>query len=84
MFGSYFPPGTPVRYDGMEDGPEYGVVVYCWFDDEIQAHDCYVAFFGNKQPSGKPTEKPYILRYASTSLFALSTTSGTSTKAPNE
>lgn len=67
--GPYLPPGTPVRYDGLEQGgPEYGVVVHCWLDDEINAHDCYVAFFGDHEPSGKPAEKPYILRYASISL----------------
>ena len=67
-YGPYLPPGTPVRYDGSEDGPEYGVVVHCWLDEAMEAHDCYVAFFGNKQPTGKPSEKPYILRYFSTSL----------------
>jgi hypothetical protein len=52
--GPYLPPGTAVRYDGLEEGgPEYGTVVHCWFDDEIGAHDCYVAFFGDKQPMGK-------------------------------
>jgi hypothetical protein len=72
--GPYLPPGTAVRYDGLEEGgPEYGTVVHCWFDDEIGAHDCYVAFFGNKQPMGKPIEKPYILRYASTSLTVIDT-----------
>lgn len=65
---SYLAPGTSVCYDGIEDEPEYGVVVHCWFDDDIQTYDCYVAFFGNSQPKGAPIEKPYILRYASTSL----------------
>lgn len=68
----YLPPGTPVRYDGLEEGgPEFGVVIYCWFDDEIAAHDCYVAFFGGRQPIGKPVEKPYVLRYSSASLTVL-------------
>ena len=67
--GPYLPPGTPVRYDGLEQGGlEHGVVIHCWLDDEINAYDCYVAFFGNEEPAGKPAEKPYILRYASTSL----------------
>jgi hypothetical protein len=69
---SYLVPGTLVRYDGMEDEAEYGVVVHCWFDDDIQTYDCYVAFFGNAQPVNAPTEKPYILRYASTSLKKIS------------
>lgn len=34
--------------------------------------DCYVAFFGDEFPNGKPSEKPYVLRYAVTSLTALS------------
>jgi hypothetical protein len=68
MYGPYLPAGTPVRYDGHEDGPEYGVVVHCWLDEEIQAHDCYVAFFGHERPTGKPSETPHVLRYASTSL----------------
>ncbi len=67
--GPYLPPGTPVRHDGLQHGgPEYGIVVHCWLDDEISAYDCYVAFFGDEQPTGKPAEKPYVLRYASTSL----------------
>ncbi len=68
----YLKAGIRVRYDGFEDaGPEYGVVVHCWFNDELQVHDCYVAFFGEEQPSGEPNEKPYILRYASSSLTLL-------------
>ena len=69
--GPYLAAGTPVRYDGLEDGPEYGVVVHCWIDDETEAYDCYVAFFGDEPPFGKPTAKPYVLRYASTSLKVL-------------
>jgi hypothetical protein len=58
----------------LVDGrPEYGVVVYCWLDDEVGVYDCYIAFFGTKQPIGKPTEKPYILRYSSRSLVVLDT-----------
>lgn len=66
------PIGTTVRYDGLaEGGPEFGVVVSCWLDPAVGLHDCYVAFFGRELPSGAPTEKPYILRYASTSLARL-------------
>lgn len=65
--GPYLPPGTPVRYDGGGQ-PEYGVVIHCWFNEEIYAYDCYVAFFGDRQPSGKPFLIPYVLRYASMSL----------------
>jgi len=72
IHGPYLPPGTRVRNDGLEEGgPEYGVVVHCWLEEEIDGYDCYVAFFGNEQPIGKPAEKPYILRYASTSLTVI-------------
>jgi hypothetical protein len=71
-YGPYLPPGTLVRYDGVDEGkPEYGIVVHCWLDDEMAAYDCYVAFFGNQKPTGKPTETPYVLRYFSSSLKAL-------------
>ncbi len=67
--GTYLTPGTRVRYDGLVDGgPEYGVVVHCWLDDDHQFYDCHVAFYGSAFPTGAPTEKPYVLRYASASL----------------
>ncbi|MEQ1812285.1 MAG: hypothetical protein ABL889_20320 [Terricaulis sp.] len=62
------PAGTRVRYDGLEDGGEYGIVVHSWFGNEIAGHDCYVAFFGKAFPTGAPDQKPYVLRYASASL----------------
>lgn len=67
----YLAPGTPVvlGVHGRSTS-EYGVVVHCWFDSEFGFHDCYVAFFGEHLPNGRPSEKPYILRYASTSLIA--------------
>jgi hypothetical protein len=74
----YLKPGTPVRLSyvaGEElEGElvhEDGVVVHCWWDDEIGAYDCYVAFFGDAIPSGKPEDKPNILRYAAVSLTVL-------------
>jgi hypothetical protein len=69
---TFLPPGTLFRNDGLDNGgPEYGVVVHCWFDEDFDFYDCYIAFFGDQQPSGKPTDRPYILRYASTSLVVL-------------
>ena len=70
------PPGTRVRLDSLVDDddaltPEFGVVIHCWLDDEIGMFDCYVAFFGARFPAGKPSEKPYVLRYAATSLTVL-------------
>jgi hypothetical protein len=68
----FIPPGTRVRLEMLEEGrPEYGVVVHCWQDAEIGAWDCYVAFFGDAFPSGKPAEKPYVLRYAALSLIVI-------------
>lgn len=68
----FLPPGTGVRYDGLGDGRcEYGVVVHCWLDGEIGGYDCYVAFFGDSIPEGRPDEKPYVLRYAAASLTEL-------------
>ncbi len=61
-----------MRYDGLEDGgPEYGVVVHCWFNADIQEYDCYIAFFGSEEPTGELVEHPYILRYASIELVVL-------------
>ncbi len=72
----FIAPGTRVfRLDYSDDEtaskPEYGVVVHCWDDAEICGYDCYVAFFGEAFPEGKPAEKPYVLRYAAVSLTAL-------------
>jgi hypothetical protein len=64
----YLQPGTKVRLNGSEEGPECGIVIACWKDDEIKAWDCYVGFFGTSFPKGKPAEKPYVLRYAVLSL----------------
>jgi hypothetical protein len=38
---------------------------------EISGYDCYVAFFGPALASGKLEEKPYVLRYAASSLNVL-------------
>jgi hypothetical protein len=46
---------------------EVGIVVWTW-DDEAVGVDNYVAFFGSEYPEGAPEEKPYVLRYASSSL----------------
>lgn len=68
----YLEPGTQVRLTNHADGEwEDGIVVHCWFREEIGAHDCYVAFFGDAIPTGQPEAKPYVLRYASTSLTLL-------------
>ena len=68
----YLEPGTKVRLTNHADGSwEDGIVVHCWRNEEIDAHDCYVAFFGECIPRDQPAVKPYLLRYASTSLAVL-------------
>ena len=71
----YLPPGTKVRFDSSnelgENSPEFGVVIQCWLDKELQLFDCLVAFFGSEFPEGLPQEHPYILRYASMQLTVL-------------
>lgn len=64
----FIPPGTRVRLAPSNGKIEYGVVVHCWFDEEIQMFDCYTAFFGTAQVVGKPDDAPYVLRYAAVSL----------------
>jgi hypothetical protein len=73
----FLPAGTKVRRDAFVNDnafvtAEYGVVIHCWWSDEIDSYDCYVAFFGeNGHPEAAPEEKPYILRYAAASLTIL-------------
>jgi hypothetical protein len=72
----YLAPGTRVRRDAFVNDndhttSEFGVVVHCWLDNEIGMFDCYIAFFGDDFPDGKPDEKPYVLRYAATGLAEL-------------
>jgi hypothetical protein len=62
----FIPAGTKVRYDGTGE-PEF-IVVHCWMNDDIGGYDCYVAFFGNEFPDGRPPCIPYVLRYAASSL----------------
>lgn len=64
----YIAPGTKVQLKPFDGEPEYGVVTHCWHSDDIAAYDCYVAFFGSAFPEDQPIEKPYVLRYAATSL----------------
>jgi hypothetical protein len=68
-----------VRHDtnwGKDDGsyetiPEYGVVVHCWLDPDIDFHECHIAFYGDELPTGAHKKPPYILRYSSNSLTVL-------------
>jgi DNA gyrase inhibitor GyrI len=49
---------------------ECGIVIHTWFNEDVGAVDCYVAFFGDKFPASNepPQRAPCVLRYASTSL----------------
>ena len=49
---------------------EAGCVVWSWLNEEFDVVEYYVAFFGTKLPEGKPSEKPYVLRFAETSISA--------------
>ena len=62
------PVGTKVR---LPSTGEVGIVIHTWLDAEMQCADCYVAFFGQSFPAGKPDEIPYVLRYLATSLEPL-------------
>ncbi len=68
-------PGTKVRRDAIWDDDtvrsEFGIVIHCWYEDEIAGYDCYVAFFGDTYPAAKPLDKPYVLRYSTASLTVL-------------
>ena len=47
---------------------EAGVIVHVWEDPEVKTTDCYVAFFGDEIPDGKPEKPPHVLRYFLSSL----------------
>lgn len=65
-------PGAKVRLTNHADGSwEDAFVAHCLMSPETDAHDCYVAFFGEAIPTGRPAVKPYLLRYACTSLTPL-------------
>jgi len=67
--GPFFPRGAIIRScSNDDDKAEYGVVVHCWLNLELQINECYVAFFGKRIPDKKPESKPYILRYSTASL----------------
>jgi hypothetical protein len=58
-------PGTRVRHPGTG---EVGIVVHSWHDQDIDAEDNYIAFFGREFPDAEPDRIPYILRYATVGL----------------
>ncbi len=62
-------PGIRVK---QRDTGECGVIVYSWYNNELEAEDYYVAFFGDSFPKGKPEDTPYVLRYAASSLEVIS------------
>ena len=58
----------PNDTDEDKDIVECGTIVAAWFDSQMDAIDCYIAFYGTSFPEGKPSEEPYILRYFENSL----------------
>ena len=64
----YIKPGTRVR---LPSTGEYGIIVHCWYSEEIYDYDCYVAFYGTSFPDEKTDCRPYIFRYAAVSLEIL-------------
>lgn len=66
--GEYIEPGTKVK---LPSTGEYGIVVHCWYSQNILDFDCYIAFFGTSFPSKDTDYKPYIFRYAAVSLEIL-------------
>ncbi|MBI1190804.1 MAG: hypothetical protein GC200_09025 [Tepidisphaera sp.] len=64
----YLAPGTKVRYDGLDKGPECGIVVHCWMDNKKRRHICHVAFYGHELPVGEPNDTPYVLHYPALAL----------------
>ena len=60
--------GTHVRHP---DTGEVGIVVHSWHNDEIDAEDNYIVFFGTEFPNGAPSQVPYVLRYATPGLEVL-------------
>jgi hypothetical protein len=69
----FIKPGTRVRLaiklsdDGMVT-PQSGIVIHCWQDKDADHFQCFVAFFGNTLPRGKPSNEPYIVRHKAISL----------------
>jgi hypothetical protein len=61
-------PGTRVR---LPETGEVGIVIYSWHNEEINAEDNYVVFFGTEFPEAQPTQIPYVLRYATPGLEVL-------------
>lgn len=69
----YLDPGTPVRLSILVNErdllePDFGVVVHCWQNNSEGVFVCYVAFFGEHFPTGEPSEEPYVLKHATSSL----------------
>jgi len=46
-------------------------VVHSWHDQDIDAEDNYIAFFGLRFPDAEPEQIPYVLRYATIGLEIL-------------
>lgn len=66
----YIEPGTRVRRDVLingEEQSEWGTVLECWWEGEIGAYDCRIAFDSNTLDEPDP-DPPLIYRYAAVGL----------------
>ncbi len=57
-------------FEDDEESSESGIILHAWKNSELNAVDCYVAFFGESWPKSneKPDQIPYVLRYLLSSL----------------
>jgi hypothetical protein len=66
----FIEPGTRVRRDALMNGEQYsewGTVLECWWEDEIGAYDCRIAFDTNTSDEPDPNP-PLVFRYAAVGL----------------
>lgn len=50
---------------------EYGMLTQAWNDEDMQAIDCYIAFYGFNKYKGKPANRHEVLRYFLSSVTLL-------------
>ncbi len=60
-----FKPGTKVK---LISTGEVGVIIHSWTNQELDATDYHIAFYGSEFPKAEPKEPPYVLSYLETSL----------------
>jgi hypothetical protein len=68
MNNKFFVGDKVTLLSGESAEKERGIVVHCWYNNELHVFDYYVAFFGQAFPEGKPDRTPYVLRYSESAL----------------